>query len=364
MPGCGGRSVLPDRSAVELIGRLHDCLLRTDPDHLLLHDAELVAAGPLDPHPRAPLWETVLKPGRADLARWRAAGSPAVTRTTGDPVRRATVLRAAQFDRRRDDLPLLRRLLTAEADDASGLTEELRLAVVLVGVHGLAEDVSLLQGLRGRNSALRWGLHPWPDGAAELAEWARGLDRARFGEDLEAQSPLLWTGLARRQGRTETARSTLIRLLDDTGPDADRLAGLRRELELLGDHPQAARAQALWVSLQERPSDRGTGRLHLALLRRCAGDLSGAWEAVRQACADLDEGQDDWRRRRVGHIVVEEQLRISVAAAGEGRTDLAHESLTAAKVLMKRAKWQVNAGIGELAQEAKWAVARMKGRHG
>ncbi|MFG2629364.1 hypothetical protein [Streptomyces sp. NPDC048473] len=66
----------------------------------------------------------------------------------------------------------------------------------------------------------------------------------------------------------------------------------------------------------------------------------------------------------MGHIVVEEQLRISIAAAREGRTDLAHESLTAAKVLMKRAKWQVKAGLGELVQEAKWAVARMHDRHG
>lgn len=31
---------------------------------------------------------------------------------------------------------------------------------------------------------------------------------------------------------------------------------------------------------------------------------------------------------------------------------------------MKHAKWQVKAGIGKLAQEAKWAVARMKDRPG
>ncbi|GGT19826.1 hypothetical protein [Streptomyces atratus] len=53
-----------------------------------------------------------------------------------------------------------------------------------------------------------------------------------------------------------------------------------------------------------------------------------------------------------------------LAEPAAARTDLAHESLTGAKILMKRAKWQVKAGIGELAQEAKWAVARMKDQPG
>ncbi|MFE7241491.1 hypothetical protein [Streptomyces sp. NPDC057580] len=350
---------LPERSAAELIQRLHRCLLRTEPDFLLLNGEELLAYQRLCRHPGPPLWETVLEPGRADLELLRAAGGDRPASIGDDPVRRASVLRAAQFDRRVSDLPLLRRLLVQEADDA-GPSEELRLALALVGAHGLAEDIPLLHGLRDRNEALRWGLHPWPGDAVELAQWAHELDGARFGRDLEAQSPLVWIGLARRQGRTETARAALIRLLDDTGPDADRLAALRGELELLGDFPQAARAQELWVSLQDTAWARGTGRLGLALLRRRSGDLPGAWQAVQRAAADLDGSDGDWRRRGVGHILVEEQLRITLAAAEEGLTDLARTSLAEAKVLMRRAKWQSDTGVGELVREAKWAVARLR----
>ncbi|MFB7217284.1 hypothetical protein [Streptomyces sp. NPDC056227] len=101
---------------------------------------------------------------------------------------------------------------------------------------------------------------------------------------------------------------------------ADRLAALRGELELLGDFPQA----------------------------------------VQRAAADLDGSDGDWRRRGVGHILVEEQLRITLAAAEEGLTDLARTSLAEAKVLMRRAKWQSDTGVGELVREAKWAVARLR----
>lgn len=50
---------LPDRSPVDLLGRLHTALLRTEPDFLLLNADEDCAYDLLDPHPRPPLWESV-----------------------------------------------------------------------------------------------------------------------------------------------------------------------------------------------------------------------------------------------------------------------------------------------------------------
>ncbi|MFZ3495072.1 hypothetical protein ACODT5_17930 [Streptomyces sp. 5.8] len=99
--------------------------------------------------PRPPLWQAVFAPGRAVLARMR------VDRTcwdaiANDPVRRASVLRAAQYDRQPGDLQPLRLLLRQE-EAGRGSTEELRLAAVLVGPHGMTEDHALLRAsLRGQ----------------------------------------------------------------------------------------------------------------------------------------------------------------------------------------------------------------------
>ncbi|MET8410944.1 hypothetical protein ABZV34_23075 [Streptomyces sp. NPDC005195] len=111
--------------------------LRAEPDFLLLGAEEGGTYDLLDPHPRPPLWETVLSRGRADLALLRAG--TAWDEVAGDRTRRALALRAAQFDRRDGDLPPLRHLLRHGAE--ASMTDELRLAAVLVGLHGLPEDL-------------------------------------------------------------------------------------------------------------------------------------------------------------------------------------------------------------------------------
>lgn len=88
---------LPERSPVELVGRLRAAPLRTKPDFVLLNADEGCAYDRLGPD-GPPLWETVLAAGRADLARLREGDHTAWREVAEDPVRRRLTLRAAQFD--------------------------------------------------------------------------------------------------------------------------------------------------------------------------------------------------------------------------------------------------------------------------
>ncbi|WP_395298366.1 hypothetical protein ACF9IK_36575 [Kitasatospora hibisci] len=228
----------------ELVRRLHRALRRTEPDHLLLNAEGLNAYTPLTERSRLPLHETVLAPGRTDLAllRARPVGHPDSAGATADPARRATALRSAQYDRRPADLPVLRHLLLAEA--RFGPTEELRLAAVLIGLYGDPADHRLLDSLREQNPDTRALLGGFPDRPEQLRTWATDFDDSNHGQDPDDEPGLTWARLARRQGRTELARCALVRLLDGVGPrDEGLLPLLAHELTLLGDHPQAARAR-------------------------------------------------------------------------------------------------------------------------
>ena len=347
------------RSATELIGQLHSALLRTEPDHVLLTSADGFAHPLLGPHPRTPLRETVLAPGRADLARLRDA-APNPAGFAGDRVWRATVLRAAQFDRRDGDLPLLRRLLADEAAEA-GMSEELRLATVLVGLHGRADDLPLLREIRAAKSATRWGLSALPDESGRLASWARAADEALFGDDPAREPELTWIRLARRQGRTEHARVALLRILDGVGPQPDVLRVLSAELEAIGDHFQAARALAGFVSLQDAPWDRASACRKLTELQRLTGDLPAAWQTLQQVpgMLDADESGRPWQRLGIGRLVTAEHFELALAAARAKLAPVACASLAVGTALHSGMGKSAHRSLGMLAQEAKWAVARL-----
>ncbi|MEU0395412.1 hypothetical protein ABZ208_22005 [Streptomyces sp. NPDC006208] len=374
---------LPRRSPVELAFRLDSVARRTDPDHVLLNSAELMAYQFLDDRVRVPLPDAALAPGRADLERMRTGGLAAWEDAGSDPARRAGVLRAAQFDRRADDLPLLRYLLEREAAERTEHFRERRLAAVLVGLHGHAEDLPLVRAA---------GNHLPPSSASELAEWARQEDAAEFGQDPAAEDEFTWIALARRQGRTEFVRAALIRMLDDTGPKAERLAALSRELELIGDHPQAARAHHNFVSLQDTAWDRAVACTKLAELHRLAGDLPSAGRALervrtaigldapaaqprdRQLALDLgsaaegpapDTSAAEWHRRGLGRRITEQHLELVLAAVEAGRPELAEEAMAHGKVLLKTIAKESRRSLSELSSRAKWAVAALRtGRSG
>ncbi|MFC7261838.1 hypothetical protein [Streptomyces lutosisoli] len=324
---------LPERSPVELIGMLHSALLRTEPDFLLLNGVEGGAYSLLDRHPRPPLWETVLERGRADLALLREGTS--WDEVARDRARRALALRAAQYDRRDTDLALLRHLLKHEAE--ASMTDELRLAAVLVGMHGLAEDLPLLYEVRETTYDTWCGLGGMPEPGAsgeELREWALGLDDSLFGTDPSDEPLLTWTGLALEQGMDELARAALIRLLDDIDfggrrydgmPPKSRAAHPLRALpyafEELGDSFQALRAQRLYSRLQDTAQDRVSALLTLARMEREGHQLREAICTLARLRDTLAKPADDtlrhWRGTNLGAYIVEEHHEVVRAASAD-----------------------------------------------
>ncbi|MFE0101949.1 hypothetical protein [Streptomyces sp. NPDC059009] len=268
----------PDRPVTELVRRLHTALLTTEPDHLLLNAEEGVAYERLDPYPRPALWEQVLAPGHADLAAMRS-GRAAWDAVVADPVRLLTTLRAAQYDRRDTDLPLLRHLLRHQARTCA-MSDDLRLAVVLVGLHGRKEDLPLLKEVHETTYDTWCGLAGLPDRADQVRTWAQESDASNHGTDPADEGEGTWLELAREQGRPEVARVHLIRELDvqdrrayriasgrtGTSPSSPRLRELMEELTALGDYTQAIRAQRLHLTLQDAEHNAAAARANLERL--------------------------------------------------------------------------------------------------
>ncbi|MCT4352033.1 hypothetical protein M5362_02630 [Streptomyces sp. Je 1-79] len=156
----------------------------------------------------------------------RSGESAAQEETAADPVLRSGVLRAARSDRREGDLPLLRFLLERENAVRTERYEERWPAAMPVASHGQDGDVPLLREAT----------------AGQITDSAGAVRWARAEEARRPENDLTWVDLAQRQDRVENARTALIRMLDDTGPDADRLRELSRALEHLGDH-ESSRAR-------------------------------------------------------------------------------------------------------------------------
>ncbi|WP_051905132.1 hypothetical protein [Streptomyces bicolor] len=374
------------RPSAELFARMHRALLRTEPDHVLLLTDEGSAYHLLDPHPCPPLRDTVLEACRADLAHLRAdraawpmvAFSAASDRSGSEhdanAARRAGVLRAAQCDRRDTDLPLLRHLLEQETlcrreAPFGGMGEELHLAVFLVARCLREEDLPRLHAARCANFDTWCALSDLPLGRPDksgeddfrwepeaLQAWAGALDTAEwFGDDPKSEPVETWVILARRQGRTELARVTLIRMLDDIGPaDISELPWIVSEFAELGDFPQAARAQRLYVSLQDTDLARGFAYTRLSGLERQAGDLDRAWTSLQRALTTLNgptspkpgprqpalfdieppPAEDDWRDMAGARDLVEEHFLLARSAADSGNPALAHSSLITGTALL------------------------------
>ncbi|MGQ4384853.1 hypothetical protein [Streptomyces sp. SAS_270] len=357
----------PERSPVELVGMLHAALQRTEPDFLLLNGEEGCAYALLDRLPRPPLQEVVIAEGRADLARLRREDAhTAWDEVAGDAGRRALALRAAQYDRRDTDLPLLRHLLRRETE--ASMTDELRLGAVLVGLHGLAEDLPLLFEVRETTYDTWCGLAGMPEPGAsgeELREWARGLDDSLFGTDPSDEPASTWTDLASGRGMAEHVRVALIRTLDEIdlrafvsardGKAPDRsdsyeLAYLAQEFEDLGDTFQALRAHRLYVPLTSTASDRASALLRLSRLEREAGRLPAAVSALGQLRDTLARPADDtvahWRGTNLGAFVVDEHHEVASAAAGDPALAAAGREVTEA----------ASALLAELSEAARRAV--------
>ncbi|WP_406326004.1 hypothetical protein [Streptomyces niveus] len=337
---------LPDRPLTELVALSESAAARTEPDHLLLNSLELRAYRLPGAPIRRPLRDVVLGPGRAALARVRAGEPGAQEDAVADAVLRAGVVRAAQYDRRDGDLPLLRLLLERETAERTEWYEERWIAAMLVALHGEEADLPLLRAAH----------------APGARDWALRADAEKYGRDPEPESAFTWIELARRQGRTEHARVALIRMLDDAGPDADHLGALSRALERLGDHAQAARAQSALLALQDTDRDRACAAYVLARLERHKGDLPAAGRALEQSRAAVTGPAKDgtvaqWHRRGLGRLITEQHLELALAAAGSGDAPLARETMRHAKSLLSTIGKGFATSLSGLSTRAKWAVA-------
>lgn len=359
----------PERSPVELVGRLRAALLRTEPDFVLLNADEGCAYGRMGPA-GPPLWEPVLAAGRADLACLREGDRTAWRDVAKDAIRRRITLRAAQFDRAEDDLELLRHLLRHETQ--SSMTDELRLAAVLVGLRGDTADLPLLLEARETDFDTACGLSGMPEPGAssdELQQWARALDESMFGTDPSDEPVFTWTDLARDQGMTDLARVTLIRELDAIFMDQSRLrrpeapgtlatarlSRLAHDFEELGDLPQALRAQRLYAALQETAWERASARRTLARLEREAGRLPQAADslaAVRDALATPgDDSLRYWKQVNLGRFIAEEHYRLTLALADAGLPEEARALLAAADAILGGLSENAANGVRKLAEQ-------------
>ncbi|UUU19292.1 hypothetical protein [Streptomyces sp. DSM 40750] len=347
---------LPDRPLVELLALAESAAGRTEPDHVLLNSHKLCAYR-LDESFRQPLRDVVLGPGRETLERMRSGDLRAREDAAEDAVLRAGVLRAAQYDRRDDDLPLLRFLLECESAERTEWFEERRLAAVLVALHGQDGDVRLLRSATAGQVT---------DSTGAL-EWARAEEAKRHGREVVGESEFTWIELAHRQGRVEHARVALIRMLDDTGPDADRLRELSRALERIGDHAQAARAQFNLLSLQDTPWDCASEAYVLARLERRKGDLAAAGRALERARAAVgadgatsDRVVPQWHRRGLGRLITEQHLELTLAAVEAGDAELARTTMAHGRVLLDTIGKESAKALSQLSTRAKWAVAGLR----
>ncbi|MCW8377277.1 hypothetical protein [Streptomyces justiciae] len=327
--------------------------------------------------PPPPLWEPVLAAGRADLAALRAEDRAVWDAVAEDPVRRRIALRAAQFDRAEGDLGPLRRLLRHEA--RSSMTDELRLAAVLVGLHGGIDDLPLLHEVRRTDFDTACGLSELPGldaDPAELLGWARELDDLMFGTDPADEPLCTWTDLALDQGMTNLARCALIRRLDaieldqgllrraddPTRLDTSELSALVDDLERIGEPGQALRAQRLHTALQETASDRVSARLTQARLERETGRLPAADRSLAALRDTLAEPKDDslgfWRGTSLGRYITEEHYKLALALADAGSAEEAHALLGAAEAIRGELSESAALGVRELAERA---VRRVRG---
>ena len=274
----------------------------------------------------------------------------------GHAARRAMVLWALQYDRRAEDLPLVRWLAEQEAlcrreAPFQGLSEETELAGFLLAEHRRVEDVWLHWEIKRANFDAWCGYdieHLFAAGAQatvgfvrdsehadrddvlerlldeegqpyvseeDLAEWVQ-RERSRFPADPAAEDPLRWVRRAKLIGDGELARRWLDRWASGRQRDKNTLGQLRYQLADLGAFTEAAKAQRESLAFADNPWDSASAWRSLAQLERQAGGHHAAWEALRECRRALD-GVAGWTAVGLGRMYVEELFLLASSAEDE-----------------------------------------------
>ncbi|WP_433090127.1 hypothetical protein ACQP1P_25185 [Dactylosporangium sp. CA-052675] len=274
----------------------------------------------------------------------------------GRAARRAMVLWALQYDRRPEDLPLVRWLAEQEAlcrreAPLQGLTGETELAGFLLARHRRVQDVwrhwqikranfdtwcgydvehLVAAGVRATVRFVREREHPDRDAVlerlldedgrprvseADVERWWHG-ERRRFPADPAAEAPLTWVERAKLLGERGLAREWLDRWAAGRQRDQDTLRRLRHELADLGAFADAATVQRESLAFADDPRDRASAWQSLAGLERRASDHRAAWEALLE-CRRALHGVAGWTGVGLGRMYVEELFLLAGAAEGE-----------------------------------------------
>ncbi|WP_326564992.1 hypothetical protein VSH64_24410 [Amycolatopsis rhabdoformis] len=247
------------------------------------------------------------------------------------------VLRALQYDRRPQDLTLLRFLLRQEITRYRetvpwGLASDLELAGFLVAEHGRLEDVwlhwqakeisfdtalgyrthhLLTAGVEATLQAVRSSSHPDrdrvlhkitdalnPDGTphftdAVVQEWL-DAQRKRFPADPAAESLRTWANHAARVGEREMSRRFLLAWADQQPRTEHTLNTLQFHLAQLGFLTEATEIQKEAVAASGPGWAKASKLLTLIELQRTSGDFEGAWATLRE-CADAMPSDPFWK---------------------------------------------------------------------
>ncbi|WP_340684994.1 hypothetical protein LCL61_00435 [Amycolatopsis coloradensis] len=274
----------------------------------------------------------------------------------GNAVRRAKVLWALQYDRRPEDLPLVRWLAGQEAScrheaPFQGLSEETELAGFLLAEYRQVEDVWLhweikvanfdtwcgydlehlfAAGVRATTAFVRGSGHADRDAVLErlldeagrpcvseegLAKWSQ-RKRSHFPADPAAEDPVTWVERAHLTGDRELTRRELDRWAAGRDRDKETLGRLRYYLAGLGAFAEAARAQRASLAFAVDDRDSASAWQTLAGLERQAGDHHAAWEALCE-CRRALEGVSGWSEVGLGRMYVEELFLLAGSAEGE-----------------------------------------------
>ncbi|MFD0268773.1 hypothetical protein ACFVGY_19710 [Streptomyces sp. NPDC127106] len=271
---------------------------------------------------------------------------------------RFAVLWALQYDRRPQDLPLLRFLLQQQTTFYQeavpwGLAPDLTLAGFLVAEHRQAEDLWLHWTAKNISfdTALGYHLnHLLTGGAAATAELVRAsthpdrdrilgditsdrhtdaavegwLDQQReqFPADPADESLKAWAYHAARLGEREASRLFMTEWAASEPRTDDTLNTLQFHLAQLGYLTEAVAVQKEAIALCDSPPEsslKASKLLSLVGLERQAGDFTGAWQSL-QAAGQALSGVPDWPWMGMWQAFVKEYfLLVPVAPGHQGR---------------------------------------------
>lgn len=295
-----------------------------------------------------------LDTARRDRSTWfRLAFTPADTAdgrvVDGNRAARFGVLWAAQYDRRAEDLPLLRFLFEQEIlryreTVPLGLAPDLELAGLLVAehrqlqdawLHWEAKDISfdtalgyrtfhlLTAGVAATIAAIQASDHPErdrilreittarnPDGTphftdAAVDEWLAN-QRVRFPDNPDVENLRTWANHAARLGEREASRRFILEWAGTQPRTEQTLNSLQFHLAGLGFLDEAIQAQTEAVAISTG-SGKASKLLTLVKLHRHAGDFAGAWRAL-QHCGEVMPDDSFWKGAGLWRYFVKEHF--------------------------------------------------------